>query len=48
MHNIKDLREDFENFKKIIKSRNVDTNLDEILVLDKENRILIQKKEMGT
>jgi len=45
MHNIKDLREDFENFKKIIKYRNVDTNLDEILDLDKENRNLIQEKE---
>jgi len=45
MHNIKDLREDFENFKKIIKTRNVDSNLDEILSLDKENRILIQNKE---
>ena len=45
MHNVKDLRDDFENFKKIIKSRNVDINFDEIIILDKENRSLIQEKE---
>ena len=45
MHNIKELRDNFENFKKIIKSRNFDSNLDEILVLDKDNRNLIQEKE---
>ena len=45
MHNIKEIRKNFENFKKIMKLRNVETNLDEILILDKENRNFIQKKE---
>ena len=45
MHNIKDIRDDFENFKKIIKSRNVDVDLEDILILDKQNRILISEKE---
>ena len=45
MHNIKEIRKNFENFKEIMKLRNVETNLDEILILDKENRNFIQKKE---
>ncbi len=45
MHNIKDIRNDFDNFKNIIKLRNISIDLDEILVLDKKNRSLIQQKE---
>ena len=45
MHNIKDLRNNFENFKNIIKSRNISINLDQILDLDQKNRKLIQEKE---
>ena len=45
MHNIKDIRNNFDNFKNIIKSRNVSIDLDEILDLDKKNRKLIQEKE---
>ncbi len=45
MHNIKNIRENFEVFKKILKTRNVNNNLDEIIILDKKNRDLIQKKE---
>ena len=45
MHNIKEIRKNFENFKKCMKLRNVETNLDQILILDKENRNFIQKKE---
>ena len=45
MHNIKDIRNNFDNFKNIIKSRNVSIDLDEIIDLDKNNRNLIQKKE---
>ena len=45
MHNIKDIRNDFDNFKNIIKSRNISINLDQILDLDKKNRALIQEKE---
>ena len=46
MHNIKEIRKDFEEFKRLMKLRNVDINLDEILNLDKENRNLIQEKEI--
>ncbi len=45
MHNIKELRKNFDNFKNLLESRNVDINLDEIINLDKENRNLIQEKE---
>ena len=45
MHNIKDIRNNFDNFKNIIKSRNISVNFDQILDLDKKNRILIQEKE---
>ena len=45
MHNVKDIRNNFDNFKNIIKSRNVSIDLDEILDLDKKNRKLIQEKE---
>ena len=45
MHNIKDIRNNFDNFKNIIKLRNVSINLDEIINLDKSNRKLIQEKE---
>ena len=45
MHNIKDIRNNFEDFKRSIKDRNFDVNLDDIVELDKENRDLIQDKE---
>jgi len=45
MHNIKNIRNNFEDFKSKIKSRNLDINFDEILNLDKLNRNFIQKKE---
>ena len=45
MHNIKDIRSNFEDFKRSIKNRNFDVNLDDIVELDKENRNLIQDKE---
>jgi len=45
MHNIKDLRKNFDEFKKIIKSRTTSINLDSILELDIKNRELIQNKE---
>ena len=45
MHNIKDIRKDIDNFKNIIKNRNVDLDFDQILNLDEENRKLIQEKE---
>ena len=45
MHNIKDIRKDFENFKEKLKNRNIDISLDNIISLDEENRKLIQEKE---
>ena len=45
MHNIKDIRKDFENFKDKLKNRNIDISLDNIISLDEENRNLIQEKE---
>ena len=45
IHNIKDIRIIFDEFKKFMKLRNVDLNLDNILSLDENNRNLIQKKE---
>tara|TARA_B100000700_G_scaffold250760_1_gene281511 strand:+ start:47 stop:1306 length:1260 start_codon:yes stop_codon:yes gene_type:complete len=45
MHNIKDIRNNFEDFKNSIKVRNLDVNLDDIVKLDKENRNYIQDKE---
>ena len=46
MHNLKDIRNNFDEFVKSIKERNVDIKFDNILSLDKENRNLIQKKEI--
>ena len=37
MHNIKEIRTSFDNFKKKIQTRNVDLNLDIILDLDVRN-----------
>ena len=45
MHNIKDIRNNFEEFKNKIKHRNIDINLDEIVELDKKNRNFIHDKE---
>ena len=45
MHDIKFIRENFEIFKKKISNRNNNTNIDNILDLDKKNRQLIQEKE---
>ena len=45
MHNIKNIRANFENFKNKLKSRNVNIDLNNIIILDKKNRELIQNKE---
>ena len=45
MHDIKNIRNNFEDFKRSIKDRIFDVNLDDIVELDKENRNLIQDKE---
>ena len=45
MHNIKDLRENPDQFKEDLINRFVDLDLKKILALDENNRKLIQKKE---
>ncbi len=45
MHNIKDIKKNFEEFKKSMQLRNVDLDFENILSLDEENRNLIREKE---
>ena len=45
MHNIKDLRKNLDNFKKKIKERNFDFDLEKFKTLDELNRKFILKKE---
>ena len=45
MHNIKEIRKDFKNFKNQLKSRNIDVDVVNLKDLDEKNRNLIQKKE---
>ena len=46
MHNIKDIRKNFDGFAKLLLKRNVKVAIDKIVKLDKENRNLIQRKEL--
>ena len=46
MHNLKDLRKNIEIFKKKFKERKIDFNSDEFNKADKNNRELINKKEL--
>ena len=46
MHNIKDIRLNSENFINLLKGRNSDVDINELLLLDKNNRDLIKKKEL--
>ena len=45
MHNIKDIRNNLNEFKKLIQPRNTDIDIDQIKDLDEKNRKLIQEKE---
>ena len=45
MHNIKDIRQNPDQFKKYLNNRFVDIDLKKILSLDEKNRKLIQEKE---
>ena len=45
MHNLKEIRKDFEEFKKKLKNRNIKIDIDNLKILDEKNRNLIQKKE---
>ena len=45
MHNLKEIRKDFNNFKKSLEKRSIEINISNLEKLDKKNRELIQKKE---
>ena len=45
MHNLKEIRKDFVSFKKALKKRNIDIDLNKLEKLDQKNREFIQKKE---
>ena len=44
MHNIKEIRKDLNFFKKKISEKNSLIDFDDLIILDKDNRELIQKK----
>ena len=46
MHNIKDIRKDIEFYKKKLSHRNYLLDADDLILIDKQNRELIQKKEL--
>jgi len=45
MHNLKEIRKDFDKFKKSLEKRTKDINFDKLKDLDRKNREYIQKKE---
>tara|TARA_B100001063_G_C16711020_1_gene528030 strand:+ start:80 stop:1339 length:1260 start_codon:yes stop_codon:yes gene_type:complete len=45
MHNLKEIRKDFESFKKAIEKRYINIDFNKLKELDIQNRDLIQKKE---
>ena len=45
MHNLKEIRKDFDSFKKALENRSIDTDFNQLKDLDKKNRDFIQKRE---
>ena len=45
MHNIKDIRDNMDNFIQLISKRNIKLENNNIIDLDQKNRKLIQEKE---
>ena len=45
MHNLKEIRKNFDNFKKALEKRFVNIDFNKLEILDKQNRELIQRKE---
>ena len=45
MHNLKEIRKDFDTFEKSLEKRFIDVDLDKLKDLDIKNREFIQKKE---
>ena len=46
MHNLKEIRKDFENFKKALEKRSVDIDFRKLKDLDEKNRELIKKENL--
>jgi seryl-tRNA synthetase len=46
MHNIKDIRKNFDQFEESLKKRFVEVDIEKIKILDNKNRQLIQQKEI--
>ena len=46
MHNLKEIRKNFDNFKKALEKRSVEIDLSKLINLDKTNREFIEKKEI--
>ena len=46
MHNLKDIRKNFDNFKKKLEKRSIDIDFEKLKNLDSQNRDLIQKREI--
>ena len=46
MHNLKEIRKNFDSFKKSLHKRNVSIDFELLKKTDEENRELIQKKEV--
>ena len=46
MHNLKEIRKDFEAFRNSLKGRSANIDFDNLKKLDKQNREFIQKKEV--
>ena len=45
MHNLKEIRKDFDTFEESLKKRSVDIDFNKLKDLDIQNRDFIQKKE---
>ena len=45
MHNLKEIRKDFQNFQKKLQNRNISIDIENLKNLDEQNRYFIQKKE---
>ena len=45
MHNLKDIRNNLDHYKKKISERNTSINFKDLIDLDAKNRDLIQRKE---
>ena len=45
MHNLKEIRKDFDNFKKSLEKRSIDIDIDKLKNLMKRTEIIFKKKK---